>query len=106
VNTLRYHELVGKTVVAADGQRLGRVADLTAARRGNGLVVTALLVGPAAFVQRVGLRWLRRRGGPPPYRVPWPVVARIDDRVHLSVPLAQLDAWRDAASEPDVAEDR
>jgi sporulation protein YlmC with PRC-barrel domain len=79
---LRYHELVGKEVVTAEGQPVGRLVDLVAEKRGEMLRVTALLVGPVAFLARFGLGW-------PPFRaltprtLPIAWVDHIDDRIHL-----------------------
>jgi sporulation protein YlmC with PRC-barrel domain len=104
MQTLRYHQLIGKRVVSADGQIVGRVADLTAERSGDALVVTALLVGPTAFLRRLGLgRWLpfvERR----PCRVPWRAIERIDDRIRLRVPRAALAAMQPARSDQRAAE--
>ena len=88
---IRYRELVGKRVVAADGRTLGRVADLIAARHGNELRVTALRVGPAALAQRIGLtrRPLMRQAA---LTVPWSVIASLGDRIILSVRANELPA--------------
>src|SRR4051794_22926752 len=102
--TMRYHQLVGKTVIAADGQIVGRVADLMAERSGDALVVTALLVGPTAFLRRLGLRAPWRVGDHRPCRVPWRMVERVDARIHLRVPRSTLDAVDEARPEFDPAE--
>lgn len=82
---IRYHQLVGKPVLSADGTRLGRVHDLEAQGSGGCLEVTALLVGPAAFVRRIAFR-LRPPGSGLVASVPWHLVGRIDgDAVHLRV---------------------
>ena len=46
---IRYHELVGRSVVTVDGTSLGHIVDLSAAACGERLVVDAMLVGPATF---------------------------------------------------------
>jgi sporulation protein YlmC with PRC-barrel domain len=101
MNTVRYHQLVGKTVVTVDGATVGRVADLMADRSGDALVVTALLVGPTAFLRRVGLgRWRPFASGPSRL-VPWQAVERIDGRIHLRVTRPVLDAIQSAR--PDAS---
>ena len=44
---IRYHDLVGREVLTADGQPVGRVVDLVAEARGEALFVTGLLIGVA-----------------------------------------------------------
>jgi sporulation protein YlmC with PRC-barrel domain len=75
---MRYHELVGKQVITADGERIGRVVDLMARKRGEALCVTALLLGKAGLVERIGIRHLRR-----PRVIAWEDVARIGKQVEL-----------------------
>ena len=87
--TLRYHQLLGMSVVAADGQVVGRVRDLKAERRGDALAVTALLVGPAALLQRIAFQ-LPRFSVVPLHPIPWQFVARIDDRIYLRVPKEEV----------------
>ena len=50
---MRYRELIGKEVIAADGERIGRIADLGAERQGDALRVTALLVGTSALLNHL-----------------------------------------------------
>lgn len=80
----RYHDLVGREVVAASGRRLGRVADLEAERQGDDLRVVALLVGPLALFDRI---WSVRTGSSRrrPHRVPWRDVARVERVIQLRV---------------------
>ncbi len=81
---MRYLELLGKPVVAADGTRLGRVTELLAEPRQERLCVSGLRVGPASLLRRVAFK----RSGAIPLghsEIPWRLVARIDDRIHLSV---------------------
>ena len=40
---MRFHELLDKKVIAADGRDLGRIADLLASARGDSLCVAALV---------------------------------------------------------------
>jgi sporulation protein YlmC with PRC-barrel domain len=81
---ISYHDLVGREVIGAGGERLGRVADLEAERVADDLRVVALLVGLVALFARV---WLARVGPLRlrPSRVPWRDVARIERQVHLHV---------------------
>jgi sporulation protein YlmC with PRC-barrel domain len=81
---MRLRELVGREVVATDGRRLGRIADVEAERVGDDLRVVALLVGPAALFGRV---WSLRVGGIHlhAHRVQWEDVAHVGRQVQLSV---------------------
>lgn len=93
---MRAHELLGSEVLAADGKKLGHVFDIEA----EGVELRGLLVGPAAFFQRLGyhrsdmrgpagIRFLagRFRG----YEVMWEDIAKIDPhRVTLSVTAFRL----------------
>ncbi len=82
---LRFHELVGKRVLAADGEQVGTVQDLVAEPVGDQLRVTALLVGYGALMRRISFKrglWVRLV---PPRRIPWSMVSRIDQYVHLAV---------------------
>jgi sporulation protein YlmC with PRC-barrel domain len=101
--TMRYHQLVGKTVIAADGQIVGRVADLMAEQSGDALVVTALLVGPRAFLRRLGLRAPWSDSDRHPCGVPWQAVERIDERIHLRLPRATVAAMRHEPLDADAA---
>jgi sporulation protein YlmC with PRC-barrel domain len=80
---MRYAELVGKTVVDAEGTTVGRVADLVAERRGDALCVTALLVGPGALLRRIAFRRLPLLGAPVVLRIPWQQIDAIDRRIRL-----------------------
>ena len=102
---LRYHELLGKRVLAADGRLLGHVADLTAEPRGGALRVTGLRVGATALLRRITFR----RSGDlrlQPREIPWALVARVDRDIHLRVDHAAAEAvikqgeTRDAREEP------
>ncbi|HLI28924.1 MAG TPA: PRC-barrel domain-containing protein [Chloroflexota bacterium] len=92
---LRFHELVGKRVLAADGRLVGTIQDLVAEPVEGELRVTALLVGYGALARRIAFRrapWLRLA---PPRRVPWGAVARIDRAVHLAIPATALQDGAD-----------
>jgi sporulation protein YlmC with PRC-barrel domain len=80
---IRYYEMIGRPVRAANGAHLGRVADLVAERRGDALCVTALLIGPASLVQRISFKRLPIFRVAPPSMIPWTEVARIGDAIHL-----------------------
>jgi len=75
--------LVGRTVHDADGNRIGRVADIVAHRdEEDALVVKEYLVGPRGWLHRfavhgLGLR-LRRLAWV--YRVPWDLMDLQDPR--------------------------
>lgn len=86
---MRYHELVGKQVVGADGMPVGRVADLVAERRGDALRITALRVGPPALVQRIAFR---RTPSGTVREITWALVARVGERIQLRVNAADLGA--------------
>ena len=76
--TVRLHELLGRVVVDAAGQHVGRVVDAAADPWGDELRVTALLVGPSAW---------RTRFGPQPSDggrwVPWEDIAALAPHVVL-----------------------
>src|SRR4051794_16304325 len=90
---LRYLELLGKSVRTADGHDIGRVADLHAEPIGDELHVTALLVGTAALIRRVTFNRGSLFRAVPPRVVPWSIVARVDDCIHISLDRA---AWERA----------
>ncbi|HEV7216351.1 MAG TPA: PRC-barrel domain-containing protein [Chloroflexota bacterium] len=94
---LRYHELVGKQVVTADGQPIGAIVDLVAEQQGDDLRVTAFQVGLTALARRISFR----RAGTVSLqanRIPWRLVAGIDAQVHLSVDRASVDRLPQAPS--------
>lgn len=73
-------DLVGSTVVTAEGKRVGRVVDVQATR-GPEYRVVALDYGLYAWLYRVHvLRALTRRlsGREEPHTVPWEAVDRIE----------------------------
>jgi len=97
---LRYHQLVGMRVVAADGKEVGRVADLEAEPRGGRLQVTGLLVGPVALLQRIAFRHWPGLAVLPARTIPWEWVARVDDRIHLRVESAEIAQSEASAAIP------
>jgi hypothetical protein len=71
-------------VVDATGASLGHVVDLTAEADGDRLMVATLLVGPRAFLSRIGLTAKGGAGGSRPCReVSWRAVAKIDEAIRL-----------------------
>lgn len=87
---MRYHELIGKRVIAADGKEVGHVADLSAEACGDALCVTALLVGPTALLRRIGSRHLPLLRLLPPRRVPWSAVARVGQEIEITVESTEI----------------
>lgn len=87
---IRYYALVGKRVVTADGQHIGRVGDLLAEHRDGRLCVVALIVGPSAWIRRVGFKQTRLLHALPPRSIPWCAVARIAKDVELCIDAASL----------------
>jgi hypothetical protein len=70
-------------VLAAGGRPVGRVTDLIAEARGEPLYVPALLVGPVALLRRLTFKRMRLWQAVPPRTIPWQLVERIDEVVHL-----------------------
>jgi sporulation protein YlmC with PRC-barrel domain len=77
---MRLSELLHRKVVTESGRRLGHVHDLRAERRGDRLVVTAVLVGRRAFFEHFGLGVGAGRQGTKlrtaASSVPWDAVVR------------------------------
>jgi sporulation protein YlmC with PRC-barrel domain len=71
-------------VVTSDGHRVGWIADLVAEPLDGKLGVTALLVGPSGLIERVLV------AGKPTGEIPWTLVDRVDQDVHLRVTRAEL----------------
>jgi sporulation protein YlmC with PRC-barrel domain len=77
--------LLGRSVVARNGKRIGRVEEFRAESRGHELVITEYHLGPEALLERLSVSGLsllslfgirsRRRG----LRIPW-------DKLDLSNP--------------------
>lgn len=80
---IRYYELIGKPVHAADGTHLGRVADVLAEREGDALRVTTLMIGPASLVRRISFKQAAIFRIAPHRTVPWRDVARVENAIHL-----------------------
>jgi sporulation protein YlmC with PRC-barrel domain len=80
---IRYYEMIGKPVHAADGSHVGRVTDLIAERRGDTLCVTALLIGPVGLARRISFKHLGLFGLAPARTLAWSDVARVGDTIHL-----------------------
>lgn len=89
---IRYYELVGKKVITAEGRSIGRLVDLVAEPDGDSLRVTTLLVGPAALARRIAFKRVPLFGVAPPRTIPWQLVARVAEHVHLTVDAAGLEA--------------
>ena len=102
---LHYRDLIGKAVTTADGAHLGRVVDLVAEARGEALRVTALLVGPGALARRIAFSRDTLLRLAPPRRIPWSLVARIDERVRLAVGRDDLTARRESGEAATARDD-
>ena len=85
--TIRLQELIGRPVHDAAGQRLGRVVDCIAEQHGADLRVTALLVGPGAWVARFG--WATGEGG---RQVRWEEIAALAPHITLHPTPGRPDA--------------
>jgi sporulation protein YlmC with PRC-barrel domain len=77
---MRLSELLHRKVVTESGRGLGHVHDLRAERRGDRLVVTALLIGWRAYLEHFGLGVRAGRQGTKlrtsAHAVPWDSVVR------------------------------
>jgi sporulation protein YlmC with PRC-barrel domain len=102
---IRYHELIGKEVVTADGHRIGRLADLIAEPAGGALRVTALLVGASALARRITFQKMALFRVAPPREIAWDLVGRIADRVELRADHDDLLALHEGAV-IDIVSDR
>lgn len=81
---LRCHELIGRRVVDRDGKCIDHLVDFVATPVGDRLTISALLVGPRAFVARVAQRrWLL--GDLAPIEIPWSEVIEVGDTVRVAV---------------------
>jgi sporulation protein YlmC with PRC-barrel domain len=80
---IRYYEMIGKPVIAADGTHVGRVTDLVAEREGAALCVTTLVLGPAGLARRISFRRAAIFRVAPPRVIPWADVARVEEAIHL-----------------------
>lgn len=76
-----FSSLIGRTVATESGLDLGRCHDLTAASSGNRLEVTALCVGRAGYLDRLGIRNREHD------EVAWSSIVRIEgDRIVVRDP--------------------
>jgi sporulation protein YlmC with PRC-barrel domain len=91
---IRYHEIVGRPAVTASGKRLGHIVDLSATACEESLVVDAMLVGPASFLTRIGLKHSAGGRTPSPHRIPWTAVISAGRTVMVR------DDWDRLASPP------
>jgi sporulation protein YlmC with PRC-barrel domain len=78
---MRLSDLLHREVVTESGRKLGRVHDVRAARRGDGLYVTAVLIGRRALIEHFGLGIAEGRKGEMlrtgAETVPWDAVLRL-----------------------------
>jgi len=78
---MRFTDVLGAHVSTESGRALGRVHDLRAERTARTLRITGLVVGPAGFLERLGIgapesgARIRTRDV-----VPWSDVVRADSR--------------------------
>jgi sporulation protein YlmC with PRC-barrel domain len=68
--------LMLREVVSTRGDKLGRIYDFIAERRGDDLCVTHLMVGHAAWLTRFG--WTRRDNA---RKVPWESIVALQPQV-------------------------
>ena len=70
---IQLQRIVGRKVHDVDGNVAGRIGEVMAERTGADCHVTEYLLGPAAFLYRLGMRAGKLVGwkGPQPLRVPW-----------------------------------
>ena len=90
--------LLDRQVVDSDGKFLGKVDDVELTERDGELLITGVLTGPAALLDRFGgkvgrllvERWGQMRVSEPDRTTPWRIdidaVERLDSAVHLRVP--------------------
>jgi len=85
---VRVELLIGCRVVDANGERVGRIEEMLAEEKGDGFVVTEILVGTYGFFERLsifhfGMGFLRLFGArghaAKPKKIPW-------NRIDLSDP--------------------
>jgi sporulation protein YlmC with PRC-barrel domain len=100
---LGYHQLVGKRIVAANGQTVGRLVDLIAEERDGKLRVTALQAGPVAIIYRFGLRWRPLSQMVARRTVPIEQVDHIGDQIRLRVVPDDLRGAKTSAHLPEPA---
>jgi sporulation protein YlmC with PRC-barrel domain len=78
---MRLSELLHREVVTESGQKLGHVHDVRAERKGDRLLITAVLVGPRALLERFGLGIADGKQGSKlrtaAKSIPWEAVVRL-----------------------------
>ena len=52
---LRLEDLLGRKIDGPRGERLGRIEEFRAERRGDGYVITAFVIGAAGLLERLGV---------------------------------------------------
>ncbi len=78
----RWHALVGRRVLDADGRVIDHLVDLVAQPKGDRMTVSALLVGPGAVFTRIGqTRWIGADRGP--IEIPWSDVVEMGDVIRV-----------------------
>ena len=78
----RWHALVGRRVVDADGLVIDHLVDLVAQPKGDRMTVSALLVGPRAVFTRIGqTRWIGADRGP--VEIPWSDVVELGNVIRV-----------------------
>ena len=74
---IRIELLLGRTVVDAEGRRIGRIEEFCARRDGDRCHITEYMLGPVGLLERLSVSsmgaWLLRRIGMwrEPQRIPW-----------------------------------
>ena len=66
--------LIGRLVVTENGERLGRCHDLSAELTATTLHVTALCVGQAGYLDRLGIRSRKHT------EIPWTSITKIEGK--------------------------
>lgn len=66
---IRLTDLQNKTVCKVDGERLGRVHEVHCEKG----MVTALMIGPASFIERLTAKRMGRR-------IPWDCVRKVEPK--------------------------
>ncbi|WP_051551266.1 hypothetical protein [Nocardioides sp. URHA0020] len=89
--------LLDRQLLDREGRMLGKVDDVELTQRGDDLVITGVLTGPAALAQRLGGRlggamtrtWGQLRVSEPDRTRPWRIdvedIDRLDSALHLAV---------------------
>lgn len=97
--TIRIGDLIGSRVVTAEGQTIGRVAEVRATRQPPHRV-TELDLGPTGWLERLNVTALVGRGrAGDPQRLPWDAVARFEGGVIVLKPGRGVGAGGRAGTE-------